>query len=85
MPDNINLNPHIPCQILGTFDANHEHIHFYTSKPSGETPDPKEAEFLIDNLLVRIHSIIEMIWWTGLAPWEFQFPFPGSFPSTSLA
>ena len=25
-------------------------------------------------LLVRIHFIIEMIWWTGLAPWEFEFP-----------
>ena len=23
------------------------------------------------NLLVRIHFIIEVIWWTGLAPWEF--------------
>ena len=30
-----------------------------------------EREFFIDNLLVRIHFIIEMIWWTGLAPWEF--------------
>jgi len=30
-----------------------------------------EREFYIDNLLVRIHFIIEMIWWTGLAPWEF--------------
>jgi len=29
------------------------------------------GEFFIDNLLVRIHFIIEMIWWTGLAPWEF--------------
>ena len=29
-----------------------------------------EREFFIDNLLVRIHFIIEMIWWTGLAPWE---------------
>ena len=27
-----------------------------------------EREFFIDNLLVRIHFIIEMIWWTGLAP-----------------
>ena len=27
---------------------------------------------VIDNLLVRIHFIIEMIWWTGLAPWEFE-------------
>ena len=23
-----------------------------------------------------------MIWWTGLAPWEFEFPFPGSLTST---
>ena len=30
-----------------------------------------EREFFIDNLLVRIHFIIEMLWWTGLAPWEF--------------
>jgi len=27
----------------------------------------REREFFIDNLLVRIHFIIEMIWWTGLA------------------
>ena len=32
----------------------------------------REREFFIDNLLVRIHFIIEMIWWTGLAPWEFE-------------
>ena len=36
-------------------------------------------------LLVRIHFIIEMIWWTGLAPWEFEFPFPGSLTSTFLS
>ena len=41
----------------------------------------REREFFIDNLLVRIHFIIEMIWWTGLAPWEFEFPFPGSLTS----
>ena len=29
------------------------------------------------NLLVRIHFIIVMIWWTGLAPWEFEFPTVG--------
>ena len=44
----------------------------------------REREFFIDNLLVRIHFIIEMIWWTGLAPWEFEFPFPGSLISTFL-
>ena len=35
----------------------------------------REREFFIDNLLVRIHFIIVMIRWTGLAPWEFEFPF----------
>jgi len=29
----------------------------------------RQREFFIDNLLVRIHFIIEMIWWTGLSPW----------------
>jgi len=43
-----------------------------------------EREFLIDNLLVRNHFIIEMIRWTGLEPWEFEFPFPGSLASTFL-
>ena len=28
-----------------------------------------DREFFIDNLLVRIHFIIVMIRWTGLAPW----------------
>ena len=45
----------------------------------------KEREFFIDNLLVRIHFITVMIRWTGLAPWEFEFPFPGSLTSTFLA
>jgi len=31
--------------------------------------------------LVRIHFIIVMIRWTGLAPWEFEFPFLGSLTS----
>jgi len=35
----------------------------------------RERGFFIDNLLVRIHCIIVMIRWTGLAPWEFEFPF----------
>jgi len=33
------------------------------------------GRFFIDNLLVRIHFIIVMIRWTGLAPWKFEFPF----------
>jgi len=43
-----------------------------------------EREFFIDNLLVRIHFIIVMIRWTGLAPWEFEFPLPDSRTSTFL-
>jgi len=43
-----------------------------------------EREFFIDNLLARIHFIIVMIRWTGLSPWEFEFPFPGSLTSTFL-
>jgi len=43
-----------------------------------------EREFFIDNLLARIHFIIVMIRWTGRAPWEFEFPFPGSLTSTFL-
>jgi hypothetical protein len=32
----------------------------------------------MDNLQVRIHFIIVMFRWTGLAPWQFEFPFLGS-------
>ena len=45
---------------------------------------PTEREFFIGNLLVRIHFILVMIRWTGLAPWEFEYPFPGSLTSTFL-
>ena len=49
--------------------------------PNTRIPPLEEREFFIDNLLVRIHFIIEMIWWTGLAPWEFETPVPGSLIS----
>ena len=49
-----------------------------------EYPHPRVREFFIDNLLVRIHSIVGMIRWTSLAPWEFEFLFPGSLTSTFL-
>ena len=42
----------------------------------------RERHLFIDNLLVQIHLIIVMIGWTGLAPWEFEIPFPGSLTST---
>ena len=40
--------------------------------------------FFVDYLLVRIHCIVETIWWPGLAPWEFEFPRPGSCISNFL-
>ena len=36
----------------------------------------------IDNLLVRILFIIVVIRCTGLAPWVFELPFPGSLASS---
>ena len=36
----------------------------------------EERELCFENLLVRIHFITEMMYRTGLAPWEFEFPFP---------
>ena len=54
-----------------------------TSSPRRE-PCDRERDFFIDNLLVRIPFIIVMIGWTGLAPWEFEFPFPGSPTVTFL-
>jgi hypothetical protein len=44
----------------------------------------REREFFIDNPLVRSHFIIAIIRWTGLEPWEFELPFPGSLISTCL-
>ena len=44
----------------------------------------REREFFIGNLLVRIHCIIVMIRWTGLASWDFEFPFLDSLVSTFL-
>jgi len=43
-----------------------------------------ESELFIDNLLVRVHFINVVIRWTGLVPWEFEYPFPGSLISTFL-
>ena len=50
----------------------------------GASSGNREREFFIDNLLVRIHFVILMIRWTGLAPWEFEFPFPGSHLGTAI-
>ena len=55
----------------------------YTLNPEPQTP--QQGEFFIDKLLVRVHLIIVMIRWTGLAPWEFEFSFPGGRAFTFLA
>jgi len=44
---------------------------------AGHNRVERQIEFFTDNLLVRVHFIIEMIWWTGLASWELEFSFPG--------
>ena len=54
-----------------------ERIEGHRDAPHARDP-ACHREFCIDNLLVRIHFIIVMIRWTGLAP----FPFPGSLTST---
>jgi len=43
-----------------------------------QTNRPTARDFFIHSLLVRIHLVIEMISWTGLAPWEFEFRVKGS-------
>ena len=76
-----------PCRMTGAT------LHLVVSPECGKCASGGETEhidhgrgreFFIDNLLARIPFIIEMIWWTGLAPWEFEFPFPGSLKSTFL-
>ena len=46
----------------------------WESRGRSTPPAERESEFFIDHLLVRIHYIIVMIKWTGLVPWEFEFP-----------
>ena len=50
-----------------------------TPGETGRPFTPKvQLAFFIVNLLVRVHFIIVMMRWTGLAPWQFEFLFPGS-------
>ena len=41
-----------------------------------------QRDLFIDNLLVRIHLIIAMIRWPGLAPWELELSLPRNLTST---
>ena len=58
---------------------------FCTLRPTPQTFSYQKGEFFIDNLLVRVHFIIIMIRWTGLAPQVFELPFPGSRMSTFIS
>ena len=43
----------------------------YPSSTPSASPLPtcsQKRGLFIDNLLVQIHLIIEMVWWTGLVP-----------------
>jgi len=79
------------CQVKGrrlTFTEEGLELLLSGARPAWPAPDPSHLparEFFIDNLLVRVHFIVVMIRWTGLAPWLFEFPFPGSLTSTFLA
>ena len=58
--------------------------HGKSGAPRFSTEVDREREFFIDNLLVGILFIVVMIRWTGLAPWEFEFPFTGILTYTFL-
>jgi len=60
----------------GSAQSSRSSSHSSWPNPSSWPGIQPQREFFIDNLLVRILFIIVMIRWTGLAPWEFEFPFP---------
>jgi len=73
------MNP--PPQETNTNAAMGEEVAFVKAaatelyKNAESRPCPcRERDLFIDNPLVRIHFIIVMIRWTGLAPWEFESP-----------
>ena len=60
-----------------------ESVRMLFEETFGPVP-PLVRKFFIDNLLVRIHFVIVVIRWTGLAPGEFKRPVPGILTSTFL-
>ena len=53
----------------------------WPAAPTRSLPPEREREFVIDDQLVRIHSITRMIQRTSLAPWVCEFTFSGSIRS----
>ena len=74
-----SLNPRSDCEMTCV-----DQQLTVSSQPSRPASAWLERYFFIDNLLVRVHFVIEMIRWTGLVPWEFEFSFSGSLASTFL-
>ena len=70
-----NMNELIAMVVFVSWNKLREEHLIMESSSLEVLPPLQEREFFIDNLLVRIHFIIVMIRWTGLAPWEFEFPF----------
>ena len=53
-------------------------------RPRLELRGQRENSLLTTNLSGSTSSCLRCFWWTGLAPWEFEFPFPCSLISTFL-
>ena len=68
------IRPLLPAETI-------KKIIFWPTKVSAQM---LQRDLFIENLLVQIHFSIVMIRWTGLAPWEFDFLFPGSVTFTFL-
>ena len=45
---------------------------------------PEKESSLLATYWSEFTQPIEMIWWTGLASWEFESPLPGSLICTFL-
>ena len=54
----------------------------YSRPHERDTRPPPTLLVFRATLRERVHFNIEMMWWTGLAPLEFGFAFPGSLIST---
>jgi hypothetical protein len=87
----LEIDASLPAQTIGREPLNEGQMHDLLNLLLNPlTPPPRnllvcrERELVIDNLLVQIHFVFEMIWWTGLAPWQFDFHFPGSLIFTFL-
>ena len=81
-PYTLNPKPHTIHFLVGIVACLRLGVRGQLVTPS--LPSYTERSFFVDNLLVRIPFTIEMIWWTGLAPWKFEFLFSSSmstFPS----